>query len=84
MLRGISPDTTKANLEEIIKIVQKSIPILLTECTPALMDRIINFPLILFILTKEYKIFLSFSLEGVALIQIELTEGNTQMSKVLR
>ena len=31
MLRGISPETTKSNLEEIIKIVQKkNIPILLT------------------------------------------------------
>jgi acyl-CoA thioesterase-1 len=72
MLRGISPDTTKANLEEIIKIVQKkSIPILLTGMqAPSSygQDYQFSFNSIYPQLAKEYKIFLyPFLLEGVAL-----------------
>ena len=72
MLRGISPNTTKANLEEIIKIVQKkSIPILLTGMqAPSSygQDYQFSFNSIYPQLAKEYKIFLSpFLLEGVAL-----------------
>ena len=72
MLRGISPDTTKANLEEIIKIVQKkSIPILLTGMqAPSSygQDYQSSFNSIYPELAEEYKIFLyPFLLEGVAL-----------------
>ena len=72
MLRGISPDTTKANLEEIIKIVQKkSIPILLTGMqAPSSygQDYRSSFNSIYSQLAKEFKIFLyPFLLEGVAL-----------------
>jgi acyl-CoA thioesterase-1 len=72
MLRGISPDTTKANLEEIIKIVQKkSIPILLTGMqAPSSygQDYQSSFNSIYSQLAKEFKIFLyPFLLEGVAL-----------------
>ena len=72
MLRGISPDTTKANLEEIIKIVQKkSIPILLTGMqAPSSygQDYQFSFNSIYPQLAKEYEIFLyPFLLEGVAL-----------------
>ena len=72
MLRGISPDTTKANLEEIIKIVQKkNIPILLTGMqAPSSygQDYQSSFNLIYPQLAKEYEIFLyPFLLEGVAL-----------------
>ena len=72
MLRGISPDTTKANLEEIIKIVQKkNIPILLTGMqAPSSygQDYQSSFNSIYPQLAKEYEIFLyPFLLEGVAL-----------------
>ena len=72
MLRGISPDTTKANLEVIIKIVQKkSIPILLTGMqAPSSygQDYQSSFNSIYPQLAKEYEIFLyPFLLEGVAL-----------------
>ena len=72
MLRGISPNTTKANLKEIIKIVQKkSIPILLTGMqAPSSygQDYQSSFNLIYPQLAKEYEIFLyPFLLEGVAL-----------------
>ena len=72
MLRGISPNTTKANLEEIITIVQKkSIPILLTGMqAPSSygQDYQSSFNLIYPQLAKEYEIFLyPFLLEGVAL-----------------
>ena len=72
MLRGISPDTTKANLEEIITIVQKkSIPILLTGMqAPSSygQDYQSSFNSIYPQLAKEYEIFLyPFLLEGVAL-----------------
>ena len=72
MLRGISPDTTKANLEEIIKIVQKkNISILLTGMqAPSSygQDYQSSFNSIYPQLAKEYEIFLyPFLLEGVAL-----------------
>ena len=72
MLRGISPETTKSNLEEIIKIVQKkSIPILLTGMqAPSSygQDYQSSFNSIYSQLAKEFKIFLyPFLLEGVAL-----------------
>ena len=72
MLRGISPETTKSNLEEIIKIVQKkSIPILLTGMqAPSSygQDYQSSFNSIYPQLAKEYEIFLyPFLLEGVAL-----------------
>ena len=72
MLRGISPNTTKANLKEIIKIVQKkSIPILLTGMqAPSSygQDYQSSFNSIYPQLAKEYEIFLyPFLLEGVAL-----------------
>ena len=72
MLRGISPNTTKANLEEIITIVQKkSIPILLTGMqAPSSygQDYQSSFNSIYPQLAKEYEIFLyPFLLEGVAL-----------------
>ena len=71
MLRGISPDTTKANLEEIIKIVQKkNIPILLTgmQAPSYGQDYQSSFNSIYPQLAKEYEIFLyPFLLEGVAL-----------------
>jgi acyl-CoA thioesterase-1 len=72
MLRGISPDTTKANLKEIIKIVQKkNISILLTGMqAPSSygQDYQSSFNSIYPQLAKEYEIFLyPFLLEGVAL-----------------
>ena len=72
MLRGISPDTTKANLEEIIKSVQKkNISILLTGMqAPSSygQDYQSSFNSIYPQLAKEYEIFLyPFLLEGVAL-----------------
>jgi acyl-CoA thioesterase-1 len=72
MLRGISPETTKSNLEEIIKIVQKkNIPILLTGMqAPSSygQDYQSSFNSIYPQLAKEYEIFLyPFLLEGVAL-----------------
>ena len=72
MLRGISPNTTKANLKEIIKIVQKkNISILLTGMqAPSSygQDYQSSFNLIYPQLAKEYEIFLyPFLLEGVAL-----------------
>ena len=72
MLRGISPETTKSNLEEIIKIVQKkSIPILLTGMqAPSSygQDYQSSFNSIYPQLAKEYEIFLyPFLLEDVAL-----------------
>ena len=72
MLRGISPDTTKENLEEIIKSVQKkNIPILLTGMqAPSSygQDYQSSFNSIYPQLAKEYEIFLyPFLLEGVAL-----------------
>ena len=72
MLRGISPETTKSNLEEIIKIVQKkNITILLTGMqAPSSygQDYQSSFNSIYFQLAKEYEIFLyPFLLEGVAL-----------------
>ena len=72
MLRGISPDTTKANLEEIIKSVQKkNILILLTGMqAPSSygQDYQSSFNSIYPQLAKEYEIFLyPFFLEGVAL-----------------
>ena len=72
MLRGISPEITKANLEEIIKIVQKkNITILLTGMqAPSSygQDYQSSFNSIYPQLAKEYEIFLyPFLLEGVAL-----------------
>ena len=72
MLRGISPETTKANLEGIIRVVQnKNIPILLTGMqTPSSygQDYQSSFNSIYPQLAKEYEIFLyPFLLEGVAL-----------------
>ena len=72
MLRGISPETTKSNLEEIIKIVQKkNIPTLLTGMqAPSSygQDYQSSFNSIYPELAEEYKIFLyPFLLEGVAL-----------------
>ena len=72
MLRGISPETTKSNLEEIIKIVQKkNITILLTGMqAPSSygQDYQSSFNSIYLQLVKEYEIFLyPFLLEGVAL-----------------
>jgi len=72
MLRGISPETTKSNLEEIIKIVQKNnISILLTGMqAPSSygQDYQSSFNSIYPQLAKEYEIFLyPFLLEGVAL-----------------
>jgi len=72
MLRGISPETTKSNLEEIIKIVQKkNIAILLTGMqAPSSygQDYQSSFNSIYPQLAKEYEIFLyPFLLEGVAL-----------------
>ena len=72
MLRGISPETTKSNLEEIIKIVQKkNIPTLLTGMqAPSSYGQVYqsSFNSIYPELAEEYKIFLyPFLLEGVAL-----------------
>ena len=72
MLRGISPETTKSNLEEIIKIVQKkNIPTLLTGMqAPSSygQDYQSSFNSIYPELAEEYKIFLyPFLLEGIAL-----------------
>ena len=72
MLRGISPEITKANLEGIIRVVQnKNIPILLTGMqTPSSYghDYQSSFNSIYPQLAKEYEIFLyPFLLEGVAL-----------------
>ena len=72
MLRGISPETTKSNLEEIIKIVQKkNITILLAGMqAPSSygQDYQSSFNSIYLQLVKEYEIFLyPFLLEGVAL-----------------
>ena len=72
MLRGISPETTKSNLEEIIKIVQKkNIPILLTGMqAPSSygQDYQSSFNSIYPELAEENKIFLyPFLLEGIAL-----------------
>jgi len=72
MLRGISPETTKSNLEEIIRSVQKKkIPILLTGMqAPSSygQDYQSSFNSIYPQLAKEYEIFLyPFLLEGVAL-----------------
>jgi acyl-CoA thioesterase-1 len=72
MLRGISPETTKTNLGEIIKSVQKkNIPILLTGMqAPSSYGRDYqsSFNSIYLELTEEYEIFLyPFLLEGVAL-----------------
>ena len=72
MLRGIPPKTTKSNLEEIIKIVQKkNIPILLTGMqAPSSygQDYQSSFNSIYPQLAKEYEIFLyPFLLDGVAL-----------------
>ena len=72
MLRGIPTKTTKSNLEEIIKIVQKNnIPILLMGMqAPSSygQDYQSSFNLIYPQLAKEYEIFLyPFLLEGVAL-----------------
>ena len=72
MLRGISPETTKANLEGIIRVVQnKNIPILLTGMQiPSSYghDYQSSFNSIYPQLAKEYEIFLyPFLLEGVAL-----------------
>ena len=72
MLRGISPETTKSNLEEIIKIIQKkNIPTLLTGMqAPSSygQDYQSSFNSIYPELAEEYKIFLyPFLLEGVAL-----------------
>ena len=72
MLRGISPETTKSNLEEIIKIIQKNnIPILLTGMrAPSSygQDYQSSFNSIYPQLAEEYDIsFYPFFLEGVAL-----------------
>ena len=72
MLRGISPETTKANLKEIIKIVQKkNISILLTGMqAPSSygQDYQSSFNSIYPQLAEEYDIsFYPFFLEGVAL-----------------
>ena len=87
MLRGISPDTTKANLEEIIKIVQKkSIPILLTGMqAPSSygQDYQSSFNSIYPELAEEYEIFLyPFLLEGVALnAELNQSDGKHPNSK---
>ena len=72
MQRGISPEITKTNLEEIIKSVQKkNIPILLTGMqAPSSygQDYQSSFNSIYHELAEEYEIFLyPFLLEGVAL-----------------
>jgi len=72
MLRGISPDTTKANLEEIIKaVLKKNISILLTGIqAPSSygQDYLSSFNSIYPELAEEYEIFLyPFLLDGVAL-----------------
>ena len=72
MLRGISPESTKTNLEEIIQSVQKkNIPILLTGMqAPSSygQDYQSSFNSIYPELANEYEIFLyPFLLEGVAL-----------------
>ncbi len=74
MLRGISPETTKSNLEEIIKTVKKkNISILLTGMqAPSSygQDYQFSFNLIYPQLAKKYEIFLyPFLLEDVALNQ---------------
>ena len=72
MLRGISPETTKANLEEIIKaVLKKNISILLTGIqAPSSygQDYLSSFNSIYPELAEEYEIFLyPFLLDGVAL-----------------
>ena len=87
MLRGISPDTTKANLEEIIKIVQKkNITILLTGMqAPSSygQDYQSTFNSIYPQLAEEYQIFLyPFLLEGVALnAELNQSDGKHPNSK---
>ena len=87
MLRGISPKTTKSNLEEIIKIVQKkNIPILLTGMqAPSSygQDYQSTFNSIYPQLAEEYQIFLyPFLLEGVALnANLNQSDGKHPNSK---
>ena len=87
MLRGTSPETTKANLKEIIKIVQKkNIPILLTGMqAPSSygQDYQYSFNSIYPELTEEYEIFLyPFFLEGVALnAELNQSDGKHPNSK---
>jgi len=87
MLRGISPETTKSNLEEIIKFVQKkNISILLTGMqAPSSYGQKYqsSFNLIYPQLAEEYKIFLyPFLLEGVALnASLNQSDGKHPNSK---
>ena len=87
MLRGISPETTKSNLEEIIKIVQKkNIPTLLTGMqAPSSygQDYQSTFNSIYPQLAEEYQIFLyPFLLEGVALnAELSQSDGKHPNSK---
>ena len=87
MLRGISPETTKSNLEEIIKIVQKkNIPTLLTGMqAPSSygQDYQSSFNSIYPELAEEYEIFLyPFLLEGVALnAELNQSDGKHPNSK---
>ena len=87
MLRGISPETTKSNLEEIIKIIQKNnIPILLTGMrAPSSygQDYQSSFNSIYPQLAEEYDIsFYPFFLEGVALnADLNQSDGKHPNSK---
>ena len=87
MLRGISPETTKTNLEEIIKSVQKkNIPILLTGMqAPSSYGQEYqsSFNSIYPELAEEYEIFLyPFLLEGVALnAELNQSDGKHPNSK---
>jgi len=87
MLRGISTKTTKSNLEEIIKIVQKkNIPTLLTGMqAPSSygQDYQSTFNSIYPQLAEEYQIFLyPFLLEGVALnAELNQSDGKHPNSK---
>ena len=87
MLRGISPETTKINLEEIIKSVQKkNIPILLTGMqAPSSYgdDYQSSFNSIYPKLAEEYEIFFyPFLLEGVALnAELNQPDGKHPNSK---
>ena len=87
MLRGISPETTKTNLEEIIKSVQKkNIPILLTGMqAPSSYGQEYQFSFnsIYPELAEDYEIFFyPFLLEGVALnAELNQSDGKHPNSK---
>ena len=87
MLRGISPETTKKNLKEIIKFVQKkNIPILLTGMqAPSSYGQgsQSSFNSIYPQLAEEYEVFLyPFLLEGVALnAHLNQSDGKHPNSK---